>query len=259
MYLLRSYSELREEQEVFDILFLLPTPPQSIIGGYKVVYEYAGYMAEKGHKVCIAYNANKGINSKHIPKFAVYLIRKILGTFGPTWFRLNRSVKQKVMYDFARKIPASKITIATALETSFFLLSKINTKKYYFVQDFENWGISDEEVCRTYAFDMKKIAVAKWLKAEIEKYANESVCYVPNGVDPKVFNIRNKKRPEHSIAMLYHKDRRKGCDISLAVVHRLKQIYPDLVVNAFGSPRHPKDWPEWIRYNRNDPLKKSVR
>ena len=52
--------------------FVLPMPTTKIVGGYKVVYEYANYLAQKGNDVTIFYNSEKGRNSKSLPPFLVY-------------------------------------------------------------------------------------------------------------------------------------------------------------------------------------------
>ena len=49
------------------VAFALPVTNQKIIGGYKVAYEYATYLAQKGMDVSIVYNAHDGENSKGLP------------------------------------------------------------------------------------------------------------------------------------------------------------------------------------------------
>ena len=44
------------------IAIALPVPNQKIIGGYKVAYEYANYLAENKLDVSIIYNAHNGEN-----------------------------------------------------------------------------------------------------------------------------------------------------------------------------------------------------
>ena len=44
------------------VAFVLPVPNSKIIGGYKVTYEYANFLAEHGLDVTIIYNAHNGDN-----------------------------------------------------------------------------------------------------------------------------------------------------------------------------------------------------
>ena len=239
----------------YDLMFVLPMPTMRIVGGYKMVYEYANYISKKGYKVCIMYNGCKGNNSRNFPRWIVYAIRKFLGFFGPTWFKLDKHIDKKVIPSFdVKKIPKTKRIVATtAVSSRFINRLKIDAKKYYFIQDFENWEISDEEVIETYKYDMTKITVAKWLKNKVDNNSMDKAIYIPNGLNTKVFRMIKKtgERYPHSISMLYHLDERKGVDIGFRVINKLKKIYPDLVVNMFGSFDKDEQWPEWIKYTKN--------
>lgn len=240
----------------YDVVFVLPMPTLKIVGGYKMIYEYANYIEEKGKSVCIVYNGVKGKNSKHFPHILVYIFRILLGHIGPNWFKLNRKVNRKVIYSFNEKyIPYCDKIIASTARSAVFVnsIQRKAEKKFYFIQGFENWEISTEKLYETYSFDMKKITVAKWLKKEIEKYSNESTEYIPNGINTEIFKVNKEpdKRNPHSIALLYHLDSQKGFDVSYKVINKLKRVYPDLVVNMFGSPEKNLNWPEWIHYTRN--------
>lgn len=240
----------------YDVNFILPMPTNNIVGGYKIVYEYANYLAYKGLKVCITYNGEHGKNSRNIPDWTVYLLREFMVKFGPKWFRLYKKVNQKLIPEFDEKyIDDAHIIIATTAVSSIFV-SKLKPSKgikFYFVQDYENWEITDDTLIKTYGEDFKIITVAKWLKEIVQQYARYPVIYIPNGIDSSVFKltIPFQKRYNHSITMLYHHDKRKGCDIGLNVINRLKYKYPDLNVHLFGSPDPDKNRPSWITYVQN--------
>ena len=248
----------------YDVVFVLPMPTLKIVGGYKMIYEYANYIANKNHKVCIVYNALKGKNSKNLPKKLIYFMRVIIGKIGPRWFKLEKGIDKLVIPDYEEKyMPyCERIVASTAVSARFVnSIAEKSKKKYYFIQDFENWEMSDEDLFQTYKYPMTKIAVAKWLKRKIEEVSKDTVVYIPNGINTSIFNIKKKQseRHQHSIAMLYHLDKRKGCEVAFEVIKKLKAIYPDLIVNMFGSPENSKEWPEWINYTRNaSPLEVSA-
>lgn len=240
----------------YDVLFVLPMPTLKIVGGYKMIYEYANYIAQNGYKTCIVYNANKGKNSRRLPKLLVYPIRKLLGFFGPNWFALDKLVKQMVIPDFQEKyLPFSNKIIASTAQSAVFVntLKDKTKEKYYFVQGFEDWELSTEELYETYAYDMKIITVAAWLQNEIKKHAKYPVSYIPNGINHDIFRVIKSfdDRDQHTVAMLYHNDERKGCDIGFEVLYRLKEKYPDLTAHLFGSPNKNPEWPVWISYDQN--------
>lgn len=241
--------------KTYDIIFVLPMPTTKIVGGYKMVYEYANYISQCGYSVCIVYNAVKGRNSRNLPRLFVYIIRKIIGKYGPSWFELDKNVDKRVIPMFNEKyLPDTKRIVATTAESAIFVNDvQKNVKKYYFIQDFENWSISTDMLYKTYNYDMKKIVVAKWLKKVVDMHSNEESVYIPNGINTDIFKITKKieQRHSHSVALLYHLDERKGCDVSFKVLDKLKVRYPDLIVNMFGSPEECREWPEWIHYKRN--------
>lgn len=235
------------------IAIALPVPNLKIIGGYKVIYEYANYLAEKGCDITIIYNAHNGDNSINMPRFFAYLIRWNIGTFGPPWFKLNPKIHKKVFPSFgADTFNAYDVVVATATETAEYVnMAKIKSEnKWYFVQGFEDWGRSKDEVIKTFCMDMNIITISKWLERIINEVANKDVIYIPNGIDNNDFYVRipYQKRGIHTLSTLFHWDERKRCDIALRVIYRLKERYIDFEAYLFGSPPRRKEWPEWIHY-----------
>lgn len=56
-----------------SVAFVLSRPTKKIIGGYKIVYDYANYLSNKGMHVCIYYDCRRignthGIKSSYIKK-----------------------------------------------------------------------------------------------------------------------------------------------------------------------------------------------
>ena len=120
------------------VAIALPVPNQKIIGGYKVAYEYANYLAENGLDVSIIYNAHDGENAKGLPKLVVRILRWIMGMFGPNWFKMSPDIHKIVVPHFADEtFLGYDVVIATATETAEYV-NKANGNKVYFVQDFED-------------------------------------------------------------------------------------------------------------------------
>lgn len=226
------------------ITFVLPTVTRKIIGGYKIVYEYSNKLVEKGYEVSIVYNMGKGNIFKYIERYVKSLNE-------PKWFELNRKVKKIVARGIDNKtVPDGDIIIATAYKTSLLInnLSSTKGKKIYLVQGFENWGRSEEEVYESYKLGLVNIAISKWLKERIEKVAN---CeYIPNGIDFNKFKliVPVEERNNKAIAMMYHTDETKNAEMGIRILKRLKNEYPDLVVNLFGVPARPNHIPQSFKY-----------
>lgn len=238
------------------INFILPPPSLKIAGGYKVVYQYANYLSNNNIKVNIIFNCNKGRNRYKIPNRIFFYMKKIIATIEPRWFKLNKNIKKIPVYCICNElIPDANFIVATACETSVEVnkLDVAKGEKIYFIQDLENWNRTEEDVFKTYKYNMKKIVVSKWLKEIVDKHSEESSIYIPNGIDKKKFFITNNidNRFQYSISMLYHKDLRKRSDEGLKILIKLKEKYPLLQVELFGSPERPKNLPEFINYTRN--------
>lgn len=236
------------------IAFVLPMPTLKIVGGYKVVYEYANYFASKGNKVTIFYNSEMGKNSKKIPKLLTYEIRNLITKKEPSWFNLLPNVRKVNLFKLsAKKIKDYDVVFATAAETAPFVNTLNIKKKIYLIQGFEvNWQLDKDALIKTYNYkNMDLVVVSKWLQQKVQEFTNKKVNYIPNGIDEKIFYNFNNQRSSHSLCVLYHLDKCKGWDIAEKVISKLKRIYPDLIVNAFGSPTRPKKWPNWINYVQN--------
>ena len=250
---------MKEKQH---LAFFLPSKEKGPVGGYKIVYEYANKFVAEGYNVSIIYpyvSANYNIGKNLVSKIKFILgfcIRKLKRTLFPNeWFKLDSKIKKKHISKFTDKYikKFNKYTIiATAIRTAFELndAKTIPTKqKYYFIQDFESWGISDEEVYNSYRLPLKKITIAPWLQERVKQVGHDALL-IPNGFDFEYFKLTNpiEKRCPTEVAMLYHEDDRKRCVDSMAALEEVKKKIPDLHVTMFGTPERPSNLPEWFTY-----------
>lgn len=235
------------------INFCLPGPSKIPIGGYKIVFEYANRLVEKGHEVGIVFDCKQLYTGYHFPEF----LRRILSYYAvktnPRWFLLNKKVKKIYANGILdHEVPDADIVIATAILTvhDVHQLSSKKGKKVYFIQDFENWGYTDEEVYETYGLNMKNIVIAKWLKEIVDKHSHSESVYIPNGIDLTIYgiDIPITERNPYSISMMYRKEVHKGTKYGLEAINRIKELYPNVEVRLFGVPDRPEELPDWIEY-----------
>lgn len=250
------------------IIFFLPSRDKYPIGGFKIVYEYANRFAANGYPVSILYPYRSVINLYSTNKF--FLIRWIKNTVrfleyiknsllhshkAGIWFSLNPTIRKHFCFRVTEKVfknyPRNSRVIATALRTSFELdlIKKIPPQnKYYFIQDFEAWGVSDDIVLSSYKLNLNKITIAPWLQEKIKTSGNSSYL-VYNGFDFNYFRLTNPidSRSPYEIAMLYHKDNRKRCSDALSALDIVYKSFPQLHVTLFGTPEKP-NLPEWCSY-----------
>ena len=239
------------------VSFLLPSPGTRPSGGYKVVYEYANRLAADGYTVNIVYAgslffARKSTYFKATNCFR-YVQSQLSGFSCRKWFPLDQRVRERLSLSLNfRHVPRSDVYIATSPYTAMYVndYPVDSTRKFYFIQDYENWGnVTDEILRATYHYDMRKIVISTWLQKIMER-EEVSCCLIPNGFDFDYFRLETPiaEKDKYRITMLYHDMERKGCRYGFEALAIVKEKYPSLRVNLFGTSPRPKNLPEWYDY-----------
>lgn len=236
------------------VAFVLPPPMFKIAGGYKVVYQYANYLAEKGLDVTIFYDTRKGDNSFYCPRRLMFWIRKMIAIREPSWMKLNRNVKKIVLWD---EKGCSEYKVDVLILTSIDIVKKFfplyweRSRIVHFVQGHENWFLSDEEVYRIYRLPCNKIIVSDWVADIVKKYANGEVSVIKNGIDLQKFYSINRwlDRKRFSISMMYSSSPQKNSKLALSVITELKEIIPELAVTIFSVEKRTEIIPKWVDYH----------
>ena len=241
-----------------SITFILPSPKKSPVGGYKIVYEYANRLVQRGWNVSIGYYCCNVAEKYPIPNKIKKLLIKVVSEYRrfkyPKWFKLSSKIRTFCIYSPSAKLKDSNI-VATAYSTAGYVYRQDSCNKIYLIQDFENWnGVTDDSVKKTYLYGMKNVVIAKWLKRIVDIVCgnNESIL-IHNGIDFSDFKINNniENRQEKKICMLYHLAPYKGSKYGIEALIRLKNTYPELQATLFGVSERPKDLPGWIEYIQN--------
>lgn len=240
------------------ISFVINEPVQNATGGYKMVYMYANSLAERGHRVSIYYQCKKErlFSNYKIPFCFKMPIASYLAQRGPKWFKLDSRVDGFAINEINDiSIDDNDIIIATAVDTAEKVnnLSQSKGKKFYFIQDYENWNFSDEYVLQTYSLGMKNIVVSKWLKDIVDRYSSEESYLISNGIDTNIFYDKKLFRDNHSVvfqfrdvAMEY-----KGGMYSIECIEKLKKVYPDLKVRVISTNERPSVMPKFCEYYKS--------
>lgn len=241
------------------ITFCLPSLPHVPVGGFKVVFEYANSLVERGHEVSIVCFTNQKFNvvKNHTAKYYLSLIYK---HFYPKWFSLDKRIK-KIATPFRNEkhFPDADLVFATAINTAeiVYHLPKRCGRKFYLIQDFENWTFSDEEVYQTYQLGMNNIVISQWLYELVYQY-DPMVRLLKNPIDTKTFSLVNpiEERNPLEIAMLYHYGDHKGISVALEALELVRYKYPNIHVTMFGACDKRDDIDKkWISYYKNQTAK----
>lgn len=238
------------------ISFILPSTGNVPIGGFKIVYEYANRLSERGHKVVLIHVHRKIRTSNLLKKAYIFFELnklKLLNSFGPdNWITIHKNINSIIIpYLDNKYIPDADAIFATEYTTAkpvmTFDIQK--GKKCYFIQSLETWLGNEEEVIETWKYPLKKIVISKWLKQYAENLGVEAE-YIPNGLDFEKFSINNnpEDRDPFSILMLYHENEVKGSIFGLNALFKLKRKYNNLNVDLFSVYKKNRSIPDWINY-----------
>lgn len=237
------------------ISFCLPSLPDVPVGGFKIVFEYANKLVADGHDVSIICFTNQKFNI--IKDYRIkYALSHIYKHFYPKWFPLDKRVKKiATPYRDETHFPDADVVFATAVNTAEIVhqLPERCGRKYYLIQDFENWSLTDEEVYQTYQLGMTNIVVSQWLYDLVVAY-DPQVKLLKNPIDTTTFLVKEAiaDRNPLEIAMLYHYGEHKGIPVALEALRLVRQKYPELHLSMFGAREKREDIDEeWISYHQN--------
>ncbi|MDX1303668.1 glycosyltransferase family 4 protein [Photobacterium sp.] len=235
--------------------FILPGPRRESVGGYKIVYQYADYLSSEGFDVSVLYPTNNDVTLDRFNSGLGFLKKLILKYLNfHRWYgfscKVNHMVSDDFDYDY---LSTFDVLICTSIETYLYLSkkNKVYCKKIYFVQDFENWSFSDQDVYGTYTNkDFKIITISNYLKDKIKYVGGQVDLLLPNGIESDIFKLLNRpeNRKETSFLFMYHPNIRKGCDILLDAIALIpdKENYS---FECFSVYEKPTDFPDYIKYN----------
>lgn len=246
------------------ICFVLPGVARQPVGGYKIAYEYANRLAKENHDVRILYLNQDFLKDYTLPISLKRIGAQLITKIEPKWFSLDKRIKKISNLDpnYKEKLGKLDICFATSAEKTVEEVNKnLEAKeKYYLIQDYENWNISDAELIKTYKLNFKKIVVADWLKKVVDKYSKEKSILIPNAIDSQIYHltIPVQQRENHTVALLYHEAPHKGLKNAFKVLNILKKRYPDLQVIMFGKFNKPK-LPNWIKYYKGASQEETVK
>lgn len=238
-----------------NVCFVLPGIGKEINGGYKVVYQYANLLADDGFNVQILYYNDILFNKYYIPKiikrgYCNYLMKK-----EPRWFDLNKRINKISSYDkyYRDKIQNTNVAIATAAETVNFVKKEFsNSSKLYFIQGYEKWAMSLQDLEKTYKEkDFTNIVISKSLKKIVDRFSTTPSVYIRNAIDVNKYKVNTpiETRNRYVLGTLYNPNPEKGFKYTFDVIKKVKKLYPSLKVIAFGVPKRPNFFPSWIEYH----------
>ena len=244
--------------------FVLPRTTSKAIGGYKIVFEYANNLTNRGHNVSILFLNKNYLKNYQVPKFVKGLYFCLLNKIEPRWFKLDDNVKKVSDYEDSKTIDLynhADVVVATAVKTAHYVVDNFKTKnKIYLIQGRETWSLSEEGTDMTYCLGMKNVVVSHWLKNIVDKISDKKSTLIQNPIDLNVYKVKMpiENRNRYSIGCLYNPNPCKGFDNAFKAILKIKEKYPKLEIRIFGAYDRPKFLPSWIRYYKNTTQEETV-
>jgi glycosyltransferase involved in cell wall biosynthesis len=245
------------------ITFVLPGYARAPIGGFRAVYGYSNYLAERGHIVNIVhpYRVDRAPTLRRALKTRAWRVVRHLSDHPLVpWTRFHRNSRPLLTYDLRSQfIPDADVIFATAWDTAEYVLTYPATKgaKLYLVQHYETWAGPKERVDATWLSPLYKAVISRWLLELGESMGASRLRHICYAVE-EYFRVKNMpaSRPV-SIVSLYHRMDWKGVADALEVLGRVHARYPSVPITMFGVYPRGSDIPDWVRYYQ-DPDQKTL-
>ena len=246
------------------VSFLLPGGAAVPTGGYKVVYEYANGLAERGWRVRIVHpcmltheeiETTRAAFILRARRWLGYQRRRITGCYRPDrWFKVSPEVELLcTRTPDAHYMPPSDIWVATWWYTAKWVATYPGVRAYL-IQSLETWGGPEADVIATWRLPLRKVVISRWLQ-DFARSLGEPAHYIPNGLNFEDYGLDTapERRDPHTVAMLYHTSALKGSSDAFKALQKAKTKVPRLKVLVFGVPPRPVGLPSWMEYHQNPP------
>lgn len=246
-----------------QVVFILPGYSNVVIGGYKIVFDYAEHLAAKYDvRVHVVYHPSR----IDLPRssWALRQVAKarqrvkaatvrIVFRRQMTWRTLDSHVETHLSIASVKRLKLSgeDIVIATAAQTAFAaarLVEASGANGYYFLQHVEDWIADEDYLHGTYKLPLKKIAVAPWIRDYCISAGVRQCDIVLNAVDSSRFTPGPSLSKRPMVAtLLAPGNPRKATDVAIDVLNRLAAM--GIPAESFGTCKRPFGLDKRVTYH----------
>jgi L-malate glycosyltransferase len=239
------------------ITFVLPGI--GLLGGVKVVLEYANHLTKRGYDVFVVYplvpmsNATKWPDYKHNMYRMKNIIKNLQQGNTISWYDLKaKLIRVPILHPYF--LPDADAIFATSWETAYCVQNCSDRKgeKFYLIQHDESiMDAPDTLVYKTYDLGLHDIVISKWLKNVLEKNGSPAEKLIHDGVNFDEFYPEKSVKNNTTIRILmpYRTQAWKGVDIGLKAFKIVSNRYKNVELVMYGSPPRKKELPDNVEFH----------
>jgi glycosyltransferase involved in cell wall biosynthesis len=246
------------------VTFVLPGYRNHPIGGYRVVYEYANRLHDKGHYVTVILPSLRSIWSlgtgNVARRYASELLWSVKASLNPcpvTWFPLRPGIRLWCVPEVANLFMPGADAIVAAGSLAVEAVARLGATKgakLGLVYDYEYWMSGDPSVQRrianAYHQPFRLIATSPAVVEMLSEIGSDACAYVTCGVDldKLAIDIPIEQRSPYIIGFPYRPEPFKGAADAVQALALLRHEYGERVrALAFGVTAEPA-LPDWVEY-----------
>jgi glycosyltransferase involved in cell wall biosynthesis len=243
------------------ITFLMPGYIWGPSGGYRVIYEYANRLVERGHHVSVVHPRRlkflpaPNISLRERLRRAKFCLIGLFSTPVIDWQPIDKRVELLFVSNSGpRHLPDADALFATAWQTVPSVLRSPHSKgeKFYLIQGYETWMGPKDLVDQTWRAPINKVVISRWLLELGNSIGASNLTYIPIAINHGLYRVFRpiQERPRQ-VVMALSWVAIKGSKDGITALEIAKRNFPDLRVVLFGNSRRPPWVPQWMSYSQN--------
>lgn len=214
-----------KSKKSFTFNWLMP-PPGKGSGGHMTIFRFIKYLEDTGHE-CRIYFHRPGPGST-----VEGVVEAMAGSFP--------SVKASMEWlQPGQEMSAADGIFATSWETAYTVhRSKVNAKKFYFVQDYEPffYPISGQSILaeNTYRLGLRGITAGGWLEKKLHDEFDMVTSSFDFGSDSTTYTYENKSPRKEVTFYARPTTARRAFELGVVILDIFHRRHPDYVINFIG-------------------------
>ncbi|MCT3339047.1 glycosyltransferase family 4 protein [Lacticaseibacillus paracasei] len=230
------------------INFLMRMHDNTPSGGRSVVYDYANFLAKRGHQVTITFLADASFKlRKHNRMSSIFHVLRYVKQKKQqetiTWHKIdpNVTIKTKFSYNPLTQKESDEKVIAfdygIALHLAKFI-KKFSDDYFYFIQADEKIYYDESVVRSAWKLPIHKITISSYLKEKLDSFGNNAIL-VQNYINTNKFYLtKTLAQREPVVSLLNHTAAYKNTKLGIQALKLVQEKRPDLgfKVIMFGNP-----------------------